>query len=261
MLSGYQIGSTPKESGQQKKDCDISMKDLDQHKKIAVLIDADNAQRSKINHILDELSGHGHIVVKRAYGDWSSEYLKHWRTTLNELAIQPCQQFAYTTGKNSTDGAMIIDAMDLLYSNRFDAFAIISSDSDFTSLASRLKQSEIYVFGFGEKKTPISFRNACDDFIFTEILGDQPTEGLADNPDLDQIKRLLIKVWREHSDDEGWMNMGHAGSLLKRQRPDFDPRAFGTSSFKEFLISLGTGINVERKQRGNGSPFMYSITS
>tara|TARA_R110001583_G_scaffold109992_2_gene258798 strand:- start:2928 stop:3641 length:714 start_codon:yes stop_codon:yes gene_type:complete len=237
------------------------MKDLNEHKKIAVLIDADNAQRSKIKHILDELSGHGHIVVKRAYGDWSSEYLKNWRTTLNELAIQPCQQFAYTTGKNSTDGAMIIDAMDLLYSDRFDAFAIISSDSDFTSLASRLKQSEIYVFGFGEKKTPISFRNACDDFIFTEILGDQPTEGIVDNPELDQIKKLLIKAWRENADDEGWMNMGHAGSLLKRQRPDFDPRTFGSASFKDFLLSLGSGINVERKQRGNGTPYMYTVTN
>ncbi|UTW10648.1 NYN domain-containing protein [Marinobacterium rhizophilum] len=237
------------------------MKDLDQHKKIAVLVDADNAQRSKTKHILDELSGHGHIVVKRAYGDWSSENLKNWRTTLNELAIQPCQQFAYTTGKNSTDGAMIIDAMDLLYSKRFDAFAIVSSDSDFTSLASRLKQSEIYVFGFGEKKTPISFRNACDDFIFTEILGDAPAQTLPGNPDLEQIRRLLIKAWREHSDDEGWMNMGHAGSLLKRQRPDFDPRTFGASSFKEFLQLLAPQINVEQKQRGNGRPYMYQVAS
>ncbi|ANG61141.1 hypothetical protein A8C75_00835 [Marinobacterium aestuarii] len=235
------------------------MKDLDQHKKIAVLVDADNAQRSKTKHILDELSGHGHIVVKRAYGDWSSENLKNWRTTLNELAIQPCQQFAYTTGKNSTDGAMIIDAMDLLYSKRFDAFAIVSSDSDFTSLASRLKQSEIYVFGFGEKKTPISFRNACDDFIFTEILGDVPAETLPGNPDMAQIKRLLIKAWREHSDDEGWMNMGHAGSLLKRQRPDFDPRTFGAASFKEFLQLFAPDITVEQKQRGNGRPYMYQV--
>tara|TARA_R110001583_G_C5647501_1_gene408404 strand:- start:1412 stop:2125 length:714 start_codon:yes stop_codon:yes gene_type:complete len=235
------------------------MKDLDQHKKIAVLIDADNAQRTKVKHIMDELSAHGHIVVKRAYADWSSENLKNWRTTINELAIQPCQQFAYTTGKNSTDGAMIIDAMDLLYSDRFDAFAIVSSDSDFTSLASRLKQSEIYVFGFGEKKTPISFRNACDDFIFTEILGDTPDSNHVDNPELNQIKKLLIKAWREHSDDEGWMNMGLAGSLLKRQRPDFDPRTFGKTSFKEFMMALGSGITVEKKQRGNGTPFMYTV--
>ena len=236
------------------------MKDLDQHKKIAVLIDADNAQRAKVSLILDELSGHGHIVVKRAYGDWSAETLKNWPKTLNELAIQPCQQFAYTTGKNSTDAAMIIDAMDLLYSDKFDAFAIISSDSDFTSLASRLKQSEIYVFGFGERKTPISFRNACDDFIFTDILGDKPDTPVIEKPELDIIKNLLVKAWREHRDDEGWMNMGHAGSLIKRQRPDFDPRAFGQSSFKDLIGSLGSSFSVEKRQKGNGTPFMYSYT-
>lgn len=235
------------------------MKDLDQHKKIAVLIDADNAQRTKVKHILDELSAHGHIVVKRAYGDWSADQLKNWRSTINELAIQPCQQFAYTTGKNSTDGAMIIDAMDLLYSERFDAFAIVSSDSDFTSLASRLKQSEIYVFGFGEKKTPISFRNACDDFIFTEILGDAPEGSLADSPDLTQIKRLLIKAWREHCDDEGWMLLSQAGQLLKRQRPDFDPRTFGKSNLKDLLTSFGKEILVKQRPRGNGSTPMFTV--
>ncbi len=235
------------------------MKDLDQHKKIAVLIDADNAQRTKVKHILDELSAHGHIVVKRAYGDWSADQLKNWRTTINELAIQPCQQFAYTTGKNSTDGAMIIDAMDLLYSERFDAFAIVSSDSDFTSLASRLKQSEIYVFGFGEKKTPISFRNACDDFVFTEILGDAPDNTLADSPELSQIKKLIIKAWREHSDDEGWMLLSQAGQLLKRQRPDFDPRAFGKSNLKDLLTSFGKDILVEQRQRGNGLTPMFTM--
>ena len=115
------------------------------------------------------------------------------------------------------------------------------------------------MFGFGEKKTPISFRNACDDFIFTEILGDTPDSNHVDNPELNQIKKLLIKAWREHSDDEGWMNMGLAGSLLKRQRPDFDPRTFGKTSFKEFMMALGSGITVEKKQRGNGTPFMYTV--
>ena len=146
------------------------MKDLEIEKKIAVLIDAENAQRSILDAVLAELSKHGHIVVKKAYGDWSSQHLKNWREPLNELAITPVQQFSYTQGKNSSDAAMIIDAMDLLYSKKFDAFALISSDSDFTKLASRLKESQIYVFGVGEKKTPVAFRNACDDFIFTEVL-------------------------------------------------------------------------------------------
>lgn len=126
------------------------MKNISEEKRIVVLIDADNAQQSKLELILAELSTHGHIIVKRAYGDWSSSYLKNWKESLNELAIQPIQQFAYTTGKNSTDASMIIDAMDLLYTQKFDAFALVSSDSDFTKLASRLKESEIYVFGFGE---------------------------------------------------------------------------------------------------------------
>lgn len=156
------------------------MKDLDQHKKIAVLIDADNAQLSKLSLILEELSSHGHVVTKRAYGDWSADTLKNWKTTLNELAIQPVQQFAYTRGKNATDASMIIDAMDLLYSKKFDAFALVSSDSDFTKLASRLREDEIYVFGFGEQKTPVSFRNACDDFLFTENLSLDPAEDLAE---------------------------------------------------------------------------------
>ncbi|WP_265434784.1 NYN domain-containing protein [Aeromonas salmonicida] len=126
------------------------MLDLTEHKKIVVLIDADNAQHSKIKFILNKISTHGHIITKRAYGDWSSEHLKNWKSTLNELAIQPIQQFAYTTGKNSTDASLIIDAMDLLYTNRYDAFVIISSDSDFTKLASRLREAEMYVFGVGE---------------------------------------------------------------------------------------------------------------
>lgn len=150
------------------------MINLNELKKIAVLIDAENAQYSKTKAILDEISAHGHIIVKRAYGDWSKEGLKNWRAVLNELAIQPEQQFSYTSGKNSSDGKMIIDAMDLLYTGKFDAFVLVTSDSDFTSLATRLKQSEIFVFGVGESKTPVSFRNACDDFILTENLGRAP---------------------------------------------------------------------------------------
>ncbi len=146
------------------------MKDIDTEKKIAVLIDAENASYNVLGAVLTELSKHGHIIVKKAYGDWSSKHLVNWKTPLNELAINPVQQFSYTQGKNSSDAAMIIDAMDLLYTNQFDAFALVTSDSDFTKLASRLKESQIYVFGVGESKTPAAFRNACDDFILTEVL-------------------------------------------------------------------------------------------
>jgi uncharacterized protein (TIGR00288 family) len=146
------------------------MKDLDEQKKIAVLIDADNAQHSRIKAVLAEISTHGHIITKRAYGDWSSSNLKSWKTILNEYSIQPVQQFAYTTGKNSTDASMIIDAMDLLYTGKYDSFVLVSSDSDFTKLASRLREAEKFVFGVGEAKTPAAFRNACDDFILVENL-------------------------------------------------------------------------------------------
>lgn len=241
------------------------MKDLDDHKKVAVLIDADNAQYSKVKSVLDEISAHGHIVIKRAYGDWSTDYLKNWKQSLNELAIQPIQQFAYTTGKNSTDASMIIDAMDLLYSNKFDAFALVSSDSDFTKLASRLRESEIFVFGVGEKKTPISFRNACDDFIFTENLGADSApspSSVSDTvvievvtPEKDSasgLVPLLKKAWEQYQDDEGWANVASAGSFVKRSTPDFDPRTYGATKLPEIIQSLSSDFEM-KKYKGKGT--------
>lgn len=239
------------------------MKDLDNHKKVAVLIDADNAQYSKVKLILDEISAHGHIVIKRAYGDWSSEYLKNWKQSLNELAIQPIQQFAYTTGKNSTDASMIIDAMDLLYSGKFDAFALVSSDSDFTKLASRLRESEIFVFGVGEKKTPISFRNACDDFIFTENLGAESLSSPEPEPVVNEVTTsekssaselvpLLKKAWEQYQDDEGWANVASTGSFVKRSTPDFDPRTYGATKLPEIIQSLSSDFEM-KKYKGKGT--------
>lgn len=240
------------------------MKDIDSQKKIAVLIDADNAQHSKVKVILDELSAHGHIVIKRAYGDWSSEYLKNWKQSLNELAIQPIQQFAYTTGKNSTDASMIIDAMDLLYSEKFDAFALVSSDSDFTKLASRLRESEIFVFGVGENKTPISFRNACDDFIFTENLGtEEVTLAVVKNSKADtsssskgntvaELIPLLRKAWEQYQDDDGWANVAASGSFVKRSKPDFDPRSYGATTITDIIASLSKEFEM-KKYKGKGS--------
>jgi len=239
------------------------MKDLDDHKKIAVLIDADNAQLKKIKVVLDEIAAHGHIVIKRAYGDWSSDCLKNWKKSLNELAIQPIQQFAYTTGKNSTDASMIIDAMDLLYSHKFDAFALVSSDSDFTKLASRLRESEIFVFGVGEQKTPISFRNACDDFIITENLGlPDPATSNASRSSKARIKKneipkakelvpVLKKAWEQFQDDEGWATVSVAGSFLKRSKPDFDPRSYGATKLTEVIASLSEDFEMT-KLKGKG---------
>jgi len=239
------------------------MKDLDDHKKVAVLIDADNAQHSKVKAILEEVSAHGHIVIKRAYGDWSSEYLKNWKQSLNELAIQPIQQFAYTTGKNSTDASMIIDAMDLLYSNKYDAFALVSSDSDFTKLASRLRESEIFVFGVGEKKTPIPFRNACDDFIYTENLGDESTElkdASASSRKQNEPRELipvLTKAWEQYQDDEGWANVASTGSFVKRAMPDFDPRSYGATKLPEIISSLDEFEMTKYKGKGGVNIVAY----
>ena len=181
--------------------------------------------------------------------------------SLNELAIQPIQQFAYTTGKNSTDASLIIDAMDLLYSNKFDAFALVSSDSDFTKLASRLRESEILVFGVGEKKTPIAFRNACDDFIFTENLYSDVASHPKEKPVVihkpESINAALLipslkKAWEKFQNDDGWANVSAAGSFVKRSTPDFDPRTYGVSKFTEIIAILDEHFEM-KKYKGKGS--------
>ncbi|SIT97725.1 OST-HTH/LOTUS domain-containing protein [Epilithonimonas bovis DSM 19482] len=248
------------------------MKDLDNLKKIAVMIDADNAQYSKLSGIISEISAFGRIVVKRAYGDWSNEILKNWKTVLNELAIQPIQQFSYTTGKNSTDASLIIDTMDLLYSNKFDAFVIVSSDSDFTKLASRLRESEMFVIGVGEKKTPVSFRNACENFIFVENIGAQAENEItkpkttnkrktktAEIPEITEIdqdtlelKKLLTTAWDLYKDDDGWANVSSTGTYIKRLKPDFDPRTYNATKLPEIIENLNQDFEM-KKYPGKGT--------
>jgi uncharacterized protein (TIGR00288 family) len=253
------------------------MKDLNSEKKIAVLIDAENAQYTVLGAVLSELSKHGHIVSKKAYGDWSSNHLRNWKQPLNELAINPVQQFSYTQGKNSSDAAMIIDAMDLLYSNNFDAFALISSDSDFTKLASRLKESQIYVFGVGEKKTPLAFRNACDDFIYTEILRDlevdeepaqvdDATVGQSSAPKKSKQELCcdtrLVNILRnsisEYADDDGWAPLSSCGGLIKRQYPDFDSRTYGYPSLTK-LFEATDLFEVDRRQSGGSESHVVYV--
>lgn len=246
------------------------MKDIDTDKKIAVLIDAENASQKTLSAVMTELSKHGHIVVKKAYGDWSSKHLINWKQPLNDLAINPVQQFSYTQGKNSSDAALIIDAMDLLFSNQFDAFALVTSDSDFTKLASRLKESQIYVFGVGEKKTPKAFRSACDDFILTELLNipDEETpqktakktakktsSKKSSTQNLKQDTKLvntLRDAVAETADDDGWARASTCGSLIKRQYSDFDPREYGFKTFP--LLFEGIGLfEIDRRKSGNGN--------
>ena len=230
------------------------------------MIDAENAQHSVLGAVLNELSKHGHIIVKKAYGDWSSNHLKNWKQPLNELAINPVQQFSYTQGKNSSDAAMIIDAMDLLYTEQFDAFALVTSDSDFTKLASRLKESQIYVFGVGESKTPAAFRNACDDFILTEVLQstDEEKEEVEKGSreqtarkSKQQLRRdsKLVKTLRsavdEYADEDGWALLSACGSLIKRQYPDFDPRSYGFRTFTQ-LFEATDLFEIDRRREGGG---------
>jgi uncharacterized protein (TIGR00288 family) len=249
------------------------MKDMDSDKKIAVLIDAENASHKVLGAVLTELSKHGHIIVKKAYGDWSSKHLVNWKQPLNDLAINPVQQFSYTQGKNSSDAAMIIDAMDLLYTGNINAFALVTSDSDFTKLASRLKESQIYVFGVGEKKTPQAFRSACDDFILTGLLEipeeeeevatrtpskktakktvakDDKQQSLKQNTKLVSILRDAVT---ESADDDGWARASSCGSLIKRQYSDFDPRNYGFKSFP--LLFEGIGLfDIDRRKTGSGN--------
>jgi uncharacterized protein (TIGR00288 family) len=240
---------------------------MKQEQKIAVLIDAENASMKSLASILTELSKHGHIITKRAYGDWSSNHLKNWSKTMNELVIQPIQQFSYTQGKNSSDAALIIDAMDLLYSNNFDAFALISSDSDFTKLASRLKESQIHVYGVGEKKTPPAFINACDDFIYVEVLR-QPNNKIQEpkkevttttktksksNYDITKDKELLLLLQNavdDCADDDGWAALAECGSLIKKQFPDFDARNYGFSKLSR-LFEESKAFDIWRKNLEN----------
>ncbi|MFF0145180.1 OST-HTH/LOTUS domain-containing protein [Amycolatopsis sulphurea] len=228
--------------------------------KLAVLIDADNAQPSITEALLAEVAKYGTAHVKRAYGDWTGTNLKGWKDHLLAQSIQPIQQFAYTTGKNATDAAMVIDAMDLLYSERFDGFCIVSSDSDFTRLAARLRESGLTVYGFGERKTPKPFVAACDKFIYVENLAyaeqtaatAQAPKSVASSTQLKgdtTLTNLLRNAVEAASDDDGWAPLSAVGSIITKQRPEFDSRSYGYSKLSD-LITATTLFDVDRRIPG-----------
>ena len=233
--------------------------------RLAVLIDADNAQPSIIEGLLAEVAKYGTAHVKRAYGDWTGTSLKGWKDQLLAQSIQPIQQFAYTKGKNATDAAMVIDAMDLLYSGRFDGFCIVSSDSDFTRLAARIRESGLTVYGFGERKTPKPFVAACDKFIYIENLTYDESiathVGEAAKPvrraTAAQLKgdaalvNLLRNAVEAASDDDGWAALATVGNILTNQRPDFDSRTYGYAKLSD-LIEATTLFSLERRSAGDG---------
>jgi uncharacterized LabA/DUF88 family protein len=226
--------------------------------KLAVLIDADNAQPAIVEGLLSEIAKYGTANVKRIYGDWTLSGLKGWKEVLLEYSIQPIQQFGYTSGKNATDSALIIDAMDLLYTDKFDGFCIVSSDSDFTKLASRIREAGLLVYGFGEKKTPKAFVSACDKFIFTEVLRskDDYSEKIK-RKTTNELKKdtklvdLLRNAVEASSDDSGWAHLASVGSNVAKQAPEFDPRNYGYKKLGE-LASVTKLFQIEERTVGDG---------
>jgi hypothetical protein len=205
--------------------------------RLAVLIDSDNATASVATELLEEIAKYGTPTIKRAYGDWTTPQLGAWKEQLLRHAIQPVQQFAYTRGKNSTDSALIIDAMDLLYAGNLEGFVIVSSDSDFTRLATRLRESGMTVYGLGRRSTPAPFVAACDRFIYLDLLSTDADEADAQEPPPSppELERLLRTAIGGTSKDDGWSHLGEVGSYLVKRNAAFDPRDYGHAKLGELV--------------------------
>jgi len=245
--------------------------------RLAVLIDADNAQAAVIEGLLAEIARYGEAAVRRIYGDFTSPSSAAWKKVLNQHSIKPVQQFAYTTGKNATDSTMIIDAMDLLYTRKFDGFCLVTSDSDFTGLAVRLREEGLNVFGFGEKKTPEPFRNACHKFVFTEIFRPAASSSVAETLPESLPKRVVdalspvptviapvesaaqvfprefvMQALESSVDDSGWAHLGTFGSYLTKLQPDFDSRHYGFKKLSD-LVRAKTDLFLTEERSAIGS--------
>ncbi len=227
---------------------------------LAVLIDGDNIPSAYVKEMMEEIAKYGNPTIKRIYGDWTKPNLTKWKNLLLENAITPIQQYGYTTGKNATDSAMIIDAMDILYSGKVNGFCLVSSDSDFTRLATRLREAGMQVIGIGEKKTPNPFIVACDRFVYIEILKNQVEKKSDDNKEVsktnvDKITRKEIHLIRttilDLSDEEGWAFLGDVGSLLQKKQPNFDSRNYGFEKLTLLIKSIGD-FELERRETSKG---------
>ena len=255
---------------------------MDNLQRIALLIDADNTQVHKIEAVIREISTRGRIVVKRAYGNWKKDILKNWEGEIKRLAINANQQFDYVSGKNATDMALVIDAMDMLYKDLYDAFVIVASDSDYTPLAIRIHESGVYVIGVGEKKTPAPFVNACDEFILLENLEDDSAvrkkktkktkkssskknskasvkEVIVDEPEeveeddeMEDIHQLLRIAYEKYADDDGYVNVASAGQYIKRVMPEFDIRTYHHVKLPELLADFPDRYEI-KKYPGKGT--------
>ncbi|MFL6591874.1 MAG: NYN domain-containing protein [Luteimonas sp.] len=267
-----------KERGNGKTDGD------DTQRRLAVLIDADNAPASMIEGLLSEVAKYGVASVKRIYGDFTSTRQTQWKAALLKHSISPVQQFAYTSGKNATDSSLIIDAMDLMYTGRFDGMCLVSSDSDFTRLAQRLREEGLTVYGFGERKTPDAFVQACDKFIYTEVLradvaeskphakkatrkapvsapgkppAPEPAVQVSKPAALPMPMALLRRAIEDASDEQGWAHLGAVGSYLTKIRPDFDPRLYGRRKLSDLFKQDGRHFAIEERTGAGGSKTVY----
>lgn len=231
--------------------------------KMAVLIDGDNVPSGYVREMMEEIAKYGNPTIKRIYGDWTKPTLAKWKKVLLKNAIIPMQQYGYTAGKNATDSAMIIDAMDILYSGDVNGFCIVSSDSDFTRLATRLREAGMQVIGIGEKKTPDPFIVACDKFIYLEIIKNQAKEAEPEEKKnkeksrsgvetiTPQVVRLIATTIDDLADDEGWAFLGDVGSLLQKKQPNFDSRNYGFSKLTPLIASIGK-FEIESRESHSG---------
>lgn len=251
---------------------------MDTNRRLALMIDGDNAQASLLPQMLAEVNKYGTITIRRVYGDWTEPEMKSWKEVLHNYALQPVQQFRYTQGKNATDSALIIDAMDILYTAGVDGFCIASSDSDYTRLATRIREKNLFVMGIGRSLTPRSFVNACDVFVYTENLQSladeeikaeapaptaprKPTSKKAGKPSADPAQTHLKSLFRTAFDsavqDDGWAHLGAMGSFLRQLDPGFDPRTYGHKQLSQLVQAYPDFIEVRKDKAGSGSAAIY----
>jgi uncharacterized LabA/DUF88 family protein len=247
-------------------------------KHLAVLIDADNAPAAIVEGLFEEIAKYGVASVKRIYGDWTGPQLGGWKKVLLDHSIQPIQQFAYTKGKNATDSSLIIDAMDLLYTRRFDGFCLVSSDSDFTRLASRLREEGLTVIGFGEEKTPRPFVAACDKFIYIELLREEviaaaSAEQTLDAPAQSDVAKpaaaetpkrpkapigFIAKILDDIADEDGWVHLGALGTNITKLRPEFDPRTYGYKKLSDLIKGYSHAFELQARAAAGGPAVLYA---
>jgi uncharacterized LabA/DUF88 family protein len=233
-----------------------------QDMRLAVLIDADNVPYGRVRQMMEELSRYGNLTVKRIYADWTKPHVSGWKSILLENGLTPVQQYNYTTGKNATDSAMIIDAMDILFTGHVDGFCLVSSDSDFTRLATRLREAGMFVIGMGMRKTPVPFIMACEKFIYTEILdgpGDQTRRKNSRQPLKPDrnLLRLIRHTIADASDESGWAFLGDVGTGILKRRPDFDPRNYGYAHLADLMRSMSF-VKLDAESNGKNGKLVFA---